>query len=172
MSVVLQTGIEMISNEFRQYTEYKRNYDVLLSLPLVKKLLKENKKLRRMNKRLTRMVVSMSESSITTPVVRTCEKKKKEMQTVVVKQEVEHNNDDEVEIIETVEKEIVPINLMEEFNDVASDTMVVKEESKPNIVYELVDKTIEEEEEEEEGEEEKKFKTPSPNWIILATAFP
>ena len=43
MSRLVETSLQSISNEFKQFKDYKENYDVILSLPIVRKLIKQNK---------------------------------------------------------------------------------------------------------------------------------
>ena len=52
MSHNLKTSFNNIYHEFKNHKKFSDNYDVLLNLPIVKKLKEKNRKLRILNKKL------------------------------------------------------------------------------------------------------------------------
>ena len=148
MSSLLHTSLDTISNEFEQYREFKSHYDILMTLPIVKSLKKENKKLRKENTKLLNLLFQLTHTHC--PLPSTLDEN-----LIVIKEESVENN----------------VPLPEDNDDVSDDNCVVEIPSPivQNIVYELceeeevvVDKQEEEEEEveveeavdEEEEEEE------------------
>ena len=59
MSQTLQMSLNNISNEFSDYKKYKMNYECLMSLPIVKELIKENEKLRIKNEEFNNIIVDL-----------------------------------------------------------------------------------------------------------------
>jgi hypothetical protein len=58
MSKVVKTSLQSITSEFKNFEEYKENYDTLLYLPIFQKLIKKNKKLEKENKKLLELLFS------------------------------------------------------------------------------------------------------------------
>ena len=57
MSELLKVSLNNISNEFKDYEIYKKNYDFLLTLPIVSKLVNDNEKLLKTNEELINLIV-------------------------------------------------------------------------------------------------------------------
>ena len=136
MSSLLHTSLDTISNEFEQYREFKSHYDILMTLPIVKSLKKENKKLRKENTKLLNLLFQLTHTHC--PLPSTLDEN-----LIVIKEESVENN----------------VPLPEDNDDVSDDNCVVEIPNPivQNIVYELCEEEEEvvvDKQEEEESEEE------------------
>jgi len=64
MSRVIETSLNNISGEFKKYNEFKDNYDILMTLPIVQKLLKKIENLKKKNKQLTEIILSQHTNDV------------------------------------------------------------------------------------------------------------
>ena len=111
---------------------YQANYDALLALPIVQRLIKQNKKLSKRNKCLENLIYSLPEfrKSCYCPSQCNCASQTHLPDAICIKVEKDDSvSDSDVEIIDT-------------------------SHTKPNIQYEIIEAEEEEAEEEEAEEEE------------------
>jgi hypothetical protein len=165
MSKVVKTSLQSITSEFKNFKEYKENYDTLLYLPIFQKLIKKNKKLEKENKKLLALLFSEKKTH------------RPSKKGVFIKVEKNFETDerkvtvtDEVKIKKEKTSQLEEVNIVEscDSDDGLLECGIV--EKPQNIVYELQDdddddlpclqetfikecKTVDEAQEEEEEEE-------------------
>jgi hypothetical protein len=166
MSKVVKTSLQSITSEFKNFKEYKENYDTLLYLPIFQKLIKKNKKLEKENKNLLALLFSEKKTH------------RPSKKGVFIKVEKNFETDerkvtvtDEVKIKKEKTSQLEEVNIVEscDSDDGLLECGII--EKPQNIVYELQDdddddlpclqetfikecKTVDEAQEEEEEVEE------------------
>lgn len=178
MSTLLKSTLETISNEFNNYNEFKDNYDILLTLPIVRKLLEENRKLKMENeiyKNAHLQMLMNVNQTISTPV---------HVQVPIPVTIIKEEKVDKVEVVEVVKKieEVIvpdeedsheqdvnpPFIALNETKALSEDEATEEEDEELSVGEELGEheefvtesdkvKEVEPEDEEEQDEEEEEL---------------
>ena len=64
MSSIIKTSVNNITKEFEKHCEYKENYEALMCIPLVRRLMDDNEELQTKVRRLTEALYELSISSV------------------------------------------------------------------------------------------------------------
>ena len=130
---------------------YEQNMNAILNLPIVKDLLKKNKKLQKKNKALEKQNKSLHNLIYSLPEFRcSCHRKCKNKKSPVFEQTVEFVDKVCVKIEPDIETNEPDVSIDDEVEIVEKKTV----DSVPNIVYEIEETEVVEEEEKEEVVEE------------------
>jgi hypothetical protein len=130
MSKVVKTSLQSISSEFKNFEEYKENYDILLKLPIFQKLIKKNRKLEKENKKLIALLFSEK-------------KTRSSKKDVFIKIEKDFETDErKVIVTDKVKIKKEDVSTLEEVTISDSDDGLLEcgiVEKPQNIVYEIQD---------------------------------
>ncbi len=138
--------VRSIKKDVHQLDTYKTNYDALLELPLVKHLIKENKKLKKQNSKLEKKLLSV--------LLGNQDSKKKRLPLYIKQEPTDDVVTDDVVIIEPpVKPENIVYEIVEEEVEEEEEEVVVVVEEEEKVVEEE-EKVVEEEEKVVEEEEE------------------
>jgi hypothetical protein len=124
-----------IQSALKCHDTYQENYNGLINLPIVRKLIEKNKNLRQEINEY-KEIISKLTAKLDGIQEKTC--------NIKIKQEPISNNSNKT----------IVLDLTEEDNVVESESIAISSDSIPNIVYELIEESESEDVEEEEETEE------------------